>query len=96
MSYDPLWRPINGTGQSLTIGATSVTSAAFGTQTYAIRLSATGNCHVAFNGATAVSTDLLVKSTDYPETYRVTPGEKVSVIQDGASTGTLNVIEMTH
>jgi hypothetical protein len=88
------FRPQN-TGQNLTIGVTSVSSSAIGTQTFAVRLSATGNCHVAI-GRAAVVTDMLVKSTDPAIEVAVRGGETVSVIQDAASTGTLNVVEMTH
>ena len=95
--YDPIWRPKKGTGQNLTIGAASVASTAVGSQTYAVRLSATGNCHVAFGPApTAVATDMLVKSTDRALDVAVSPGDKIAVIQDAASTGTLNIVELTH
>lgn len=89
-------RPIAGTGQNLTLGAASVSSTAFGSQTYAVFLSATGNCHIRLGTApTAVATDMLIKSTDHPIAIKVAPGEKIAVIQDGASTGTLNIIEAT-
>ena len=98
MSYEPIWRPIPGVaGQNLTIGAASVTSTAFGSQTYAVRLTATGNCHVRIGqNPTAVGTDLLLKSTDPSIIIACAPADKVAVIQDATATGTLNVIEMTH
>jgi hypothetical protein len=83
-------------GQNLTLGASSVQSAAFNAQTYMVRLSATGNCHVAIGtNPTATATDMLVKATDGPWLVKVAPGEKIAVIQDGASTGTLNLSEQT-
>lgn len=96
--YDPLWRPIPGTGQNLTIGAASVPSVAFGSQTYAVRVTASGNCHLTFGTGTpvAVATDLMLKSTDPAAFFRVAPGEKIAIIQDTASTGTVNVVELTH
>lgn len=95
--YNPIWRPIAGSGQNLAIGAASVASAAVGSQTYAVRLSATGTCHVAIGvGPTAVATDMLIKSTDIPLDVAVAPGSKVAVIQDGSSTGNLNLVELTH
>lgn len=96
--YDPIWRPIAGTGQNLTIGAASVPSAAFGLQTYAVRVTAKGDCHLAFGTGTpvAVATDLMLKATDPGATFRVSPGDKLAVIQDAASTGTLNIVELTH
>ncbi len=81
-------------GQNLAFGAASITSTAFGSQTYAIRVSAlTANCHVRL-GASAASTDMLIKYTDQPQYISVRPGETLSVIQDAAA-GTLNVVELT-
>lgn len=95
------WRPIAGTGQNITIGAASVASAAFdqnGENAQAVQVSAVGgNCHVAVGtNPTALATDMLVKASDPPIIIRIAPGEKLAVIQDGASTGTLNIIELTH
>lgn len=100
MTISP-WRPISGTGQNLTIGASSVPSTAFdasGEGSQAIQISAIGgNCHVCVGTApTAVATDMLVKATDPPLILRIAPGEKLACIQDAASTGTLNIIELTH
>lgn len=91
------FRPVAGTGQTLAIGAASVSSTAIPAGTFYVRLSATGNCHVQVGTApTAVSTDMLVKATDPPVFVRVQPGEKIAVIQDAASTGNLNIIGVTH
>lgn len=95
------WRPMAGTGQNVTIGASSVQSSAFdpnneGSQ--AVQISAVGgNCHVSLGmNPTATAKDMLVKSSDPPLMIRIAPGEMLAVIQDGSSTGTLNIIEMTH
>jgi len=97
MSYDPVWRPIPGTGQNVAIGAASVQSAAIGSQTFAVRLTALGNCHIAVGqNPTATATDLLLKATDPSIVLRIGPGEKIAVIQEGAATGNLNIIELTH
>jgi hypothetical protein len=91
------FRPVPGTGQTLAIGAASVPSAAIPAGTFYVRLSALGNCHVQVGMApVATATDMLVKATDPPTTIRVQPGEKIAVIQDGASTGNLNLIGVTH
>lgn len=87
------WRQQNA-GQNLTISASVATSTAFGQYTGAIQISATGNCHVRI-GNTAAATDMLVKATDPPYRMKVGPGDVLSVIQDGSSTGTLNVVELT-
>jgi hypothetical protein len=94
------WRPIAGTGQNLTFGASSVASTAFDAgneNAQAIQVSATtANCHIQIGTApVAVVTDLLVKASDPPLILRIAPGEKLAVIQDTA-TGTLNIVELTH
>lgn len=90
-------RPIPSTGQTLALGAASVASSAFTNTTQFIQVSSLGNCHIEI-GMTPVATanSLLVKATDDPLVVRVGPGEKLAVIQDGASTGNLNVVEMTY
>lgn len=85
-------------GQNLTIGAASVQSAAFNAQTYMVRISATGNCHVAIGvNPVAVATDMLVKASDPPWVVKVAPGEKIAVISDGTPSGSpvLNISEQT-
>jgi hypothetical protein len=60
-------------------------------------VSTTGNCHLRLgNAPVAVATDMLIKASDPPIMLKVAPGEKIAVIQDGASTGTCNIIEVTH
>ncbi|MGN6652116.1 hypothetical protein [Trinickia sp.] len=93
------WRPIPGSGQNITIGASSTQATnAVGDNAQAIQISAIGgNCHVAIGqNPTAGAADMLVKASDPPLVVRVTPGEKIAAIQDGASTGTLNIVEVTH
>jgi hypothetical protein len=90
-------RPIAGTGQNITLGAASVASTVFGTNTFAVYISSTGNCHVNLGTApVATATDMLLKATDPPMMLKVAPGEKIAVIQDAASTGTCNIVEVTH
>lgn len=100
MAWMPVspWRPLAGKGQNITIGASATNSTAFAENVQAVQISAIGgNCHVAIGpNPTAIATDMLVKSSDPPLVVRIAPGEKVSVIQDQSSTGTLNVIEVTH
>ena len=97
------WRPLAGKGQTLSISNTSLSSTAFGDNVQAIQISALGgNCHVAVapfvtgTSPIAAATDMLVKASDPPLVIRIAPGEAIAVIQDGASTGTLNVVEVTH
>lgn len=96
-AVSPVFRPIPGKGQNVTVGASSTQSTAFGAQTYAVQISSTGSCHIEVGTApTATATSMLVKSTDPPMQIRVAPGEKIAVIQDGASTGNCNIAELTH
>ena len=90
-------RPIAGSGQNLAIGAASVASAAFGAGVQMIMVSAMGNCHIALgNAPVATATDLLVKATDPPLLLTIAAGQKLAVIQDGAATGNLNIVQATH
>jgi hypothetical protein len=94
------WRPIPGVGQNLTIGGASVASTAFDPNSegyQAVFVSATGNCHIAVGTAPAATgTDMLIKASDPPLLVRVGKGDKIAVIQDGAATGTLNIVPATH
>ena len=70
-------------------------STAFGAQTFAVRLVVTGNCHVEFGVApTATGTSMLITPSNLGEPFTVNPGSKVAVIQDGASTGICNIVEI--
>jgi hypothetical protein len=92
------WKPVEGTGQNVTIGSASVQATnAFGDYTLAVQVSATGDCHIAFGpNPTALATSTLVKSTDGPMQYNVAPGDKIAVIRDASGSGTLNVVELSH
>lgn len=91
------WRVKAGSGQNLAIGAASVASAAVSTETYAVRITALGNCHIEIGAApVATGASALVKATDGPQVLRCEPSDKVAVIQDGAATGNCNIVELTH
>lgn len=93
------WRQATGiAGQNLTIGASSQKTTTFGPTIQAVQLSAIGgNCHVALGAnPTAAATDMLVKASDPPVVVRIDPSELIACIQDGSSTGTLNVVPMTR
>lgn len=102
MSYAKLrpWRPIDGTGQStaFTAGAAAAVTNAMDSQTYAVRLCATGgDCLVRISNAGTAATatnDVYVKSTDMPVEIGCQPGEKISVW--GIGTGTLFCVDLTH
>lgn len=91
-----------GPAQVVAIGAASAKSTAFSSETYAIRVVADGKCHIRVGTDSvpgplaAVATDALVSANSQPEYIRVAPGEKLAVIQDGASTGNVSITELTH
>lgn len=93
---DSAYRYVAGTGQNLTLGAASVASTAFGANTQFIRVTASGNCHIRTGVApVATAADLMLKSTDPSQVIKVNGGDQIAVIQDGTSTGTLNVVEVS-
>lgn len=85
-----------GAAQNVAIGAASAASSAFGSQTRQIRVATTGACHfrVGDGTPTAVATDSLLP-TGVVDYITVGPGQKLAVIQDGASTGNINITEMS-
>ena len=93
MDSDDFARVKPGSGQSITTGATAVTSAAWGAQTYAIRLACTAACHVEFGGAAATANSMLLNPSSYGEYFKVQPGATLSVIQDSAA-GKLSITEV--
>jgi hypothetical protein len=99
MSWTPIapWRPVPGSGQNISFNGTSQASNAItDPATRAVQLSAIGgNCHVSINAA-ATATDMLIKASDPPYVMRIAKGETVTCIQDQSSTGTLNLIEVSH
>lgn len=97
MDNDDFARVIGGSGQILALGSASVMSAPFGSQTFAVRLAATGACHVEFGVApVATASSPLIAANAVGEYFKVQPGEKVAVIQDGAATGNLSIVEVSR
>lgn len=74
--------------------ATPGLSAAFLAQSTLIRVVATSNCHLKFGAAPTATTSDMYLPLGIPEVFQVTPGEKVSVIQNSAG-GNLHVTELT-
>ena len=83
-----------GVAQELTIGAASAASAAFGAQTWRIRVAATTACRLRVGDGTptALATDALLPANQ-AEYLSCTPGQKVAVIQEAAG-GKLSVTEI--
>lgn len=85
-----------GTPQTLALGSAAVTSASVGTGTQFVRLASTGACHVAIGPApVATASDALINAGQRGEYFQITAGHKVSVIQDGTSTGNLSITEVS-
>jgi hypothetical protein len=83
-----------GAAQDVAIGAASAASAAFGTQTYQVRVVATSACRVRIGEGTptALATDSYLPA-DRPEYLTCTPGQKIAVIQESAG-GKLSITEV--
>ena len=94
------WRIIEGSGQSLSVTSAqdNAFTTALGSQTRAVYISViTGNCLVRISegGIAATATgDALVKSTDPPQIFGCTPGDKLHVW--GLATATAYICELTH
>jgi hypothetical protein len=85
-------------------GGASAASAAFGSQTYQIRVAVSGTGFVAGTGgvririgdgtpaATATDSFMANINTEY---FNVTPGQKIAVLGNDAGTGNLSVTEMS-
>ena len=97
-------RPLTSTNLAYAAaGGASAASAAFGAQTYFVRVIATGviastldGVRVAFGDGTptATSTSMLL-ALNSPETFAVTPGQKLAVVGNQSGTGTISITEMT-
>lgn len=93
-SISSIW--MLGASQNVAIGASSTQSTAVGTQTRAVRIASTGNCHIAIGqNPTATATSTYIAANIVSEVFRCYPADKVAVIQDGASTGNCNITELT-
>jgi hypothetical protein len=83
-------------------GGASAQSTAFGSQTYWIRVCAVGVESASADGVriaagdnpTATSTSALLP-LNWVEYLKVTPGQKIAVLGNNASTGNVSVIELT-
>jgi hypothetical protein len=84
-----------GASQDVAFTGSSAASAAFGAQTYKVRLVTTTDCRIRISDGTptAVATDTYLPALA-AEYFTVTPGQKVAAIQV-SSAGTLNVTEVS-
>ena len=102
--YD-VWRLSTAVAVSVnSVGGAAVSTAVFGTETYAIRLcfpgaaSSTAGCRVAIidaAGSAVSSTAGTLLPGNFPEKFKVTPGQRVSAISNDDTTFSLSVTELT-
>jgi hypothetical protein len=91
------WRPIEGNDQKIAFTATPSTETnPFGPETWAIYVTVTQNCHIAIGmNPVATTSNYLLKNTDYSFLIGVSPGEKLSAVQDTTG-GSLYIMELTQ
>lgn len=93
-----------GTVQNFTLSATAQLSSAFGAQTYRVRLSCgstganMGGAYILFGDTTAIAATSSNGShipAPWAETFDVTPGQRISVIEASTAHGIFSVTELT-
>lgn len=93
-----------GTVQNFTLTASAQLSSAFGAQTYRVRLAHSstganmGGAYVLFGDSTGItvsSSNGSLIPAPWSETFDVTPGQRISVIEASTAHGTLSVTELT-
>lgn len=85
-----------GTTQKVAYTGTAGTiSTAVGSQTRIVRLVVTSNAYVAFGASPTATTSDMYMPANVPEYFTMSPGDKVSAIQDAAG-GSLIVTEITY
>lgn len=75
--------------------ASAATTNAVGSQTYAVRLVATSDCHYALGAAPTATTSDPYLPSDTVEIISIHPGQKVAVIRNTGD-GTAYVTELTQ
>ena len=78
-----------GKTQTIAFTATPANSAAFGSQTFRIRLVATSACTVTISGGASA----MYLAPNFPEVLLVTPGQSLSVVEVSAN-GNLFLTEL--
>lgn len=81
-----------GATQNVAIGAGSLQSTAFGTNTTLIRIVGTAACHYAIGANPTASATTSYLPANVVEYIGVAPGQKIAVIQD-VGAGTFNITE---
>lgn len=82
------------TNLNIAVSAASAAAGPVGAQTYAVRLASPVSCYVAVGSTAATSTAVYLPANE-PAFAVLTPGQYVSAISIGTSTGTMSVTELT-
>ena len=83
-------------------GGASAQSTAFSSQTRYIRVCAVGvvsatidGVRIAIDGNPTASATTVLVAVNYPEIFKVAPGQKIAVLGNNTGTGSVNVTELT-
>jgi len=80
-----------GTAQTLAVTGTSAASAAFGSETWRVLVSATAACNIALGKSPTATTTSTALPANFPLVFDVNPGEQIAAV----GSGTLSVTELT-
>lgn len=88
--------PVQGGGQTVTSGASSVQSTAVGNQIEYVQISSNQDVYIEFGvDPTATSSSMFIRGDGEQRIYKIRPGHKIAALQVTAS-GTIYIHEMTR
>lgn len=93
---DPNLRPVAGSGQTVTVGASSTQSSALGNQIKYVQITPAVDMYVEFGvNPTATTSSMFISGDGLARIYKISPGEKIAALQATAG-GTLYIHELTR
>jgi len=104
MAYDEIYRIVSSRALAVSsAGGAQASTTAFGSQTYAVRLyapgtvSSTSGCRIAIglSNVTVSSTADVYLPANWPEIWKVSPGQTIAALSNDAGTFSLNIVELT-
>lgn len=104
MAYDGIWRILTARTLAVnSVGGAQASTASVSSETFAVRLlcpgstSSTGGCRfdIGSTGVAVSSTASPLLVPNFPEIYKVTPGQTIAALSNDAGTFSLNIIELT-
>ena len=105
MAYDDIYRIASAGFLAVqSVGGAAVSTAVFGTETYAVYInfpgsvSSTSGVHITFGDvaeAPVADSTSAMQSANFPWIWKVTPGQRLSAISHDAGTPTLSVVQLT-